>query len=566
VPGQTKRAIIILIAVLVVMTPLALVLINQNTQLSGSAVIPGDEQAVESASSGDSGSSGSSQSESSGDSGQSDTPPDSGAPADSSQPGDTSGQPPAPTSVPPTAVAPTPVPSTPVSPTDIPPTAVPPTDVPPTVAPTAPAETTTEPVAEVTETPPPEAEVTEVPTEEATSEVELTPEATPELEVTAELTPELTPEATEAVSGFEISVACTSSGTSFVVTNLGDDMSTPETYFIDGNESGEVLLSSGGSQTIDAGFGTPSLAVGGVEAQPGEPCTPPPDVSVTVDCTLESGLIFVVTNTGGAMRDPADYTVGDASGTFQLSEGESVEISAGYGSPAFSSGDINIQVDPACEPPAHVEGRVWLDTNGDGLFAEGETGIGGLTVALINADGYAVETLTTDDGHYDFFPVGAGNYTIDLRTDNLPADVEISYDPDGENDAQTGVIVTAGENYTVDFGYQPIGTASITGIVWLETENFGAQDADETGLSGAVVQLINLDGSVVAEMPVEADGSYLFEALGAGDYVVHLVADTLPRPYGITFNNDDQNDLETAVSLTSGQSVSGINFGVVGAF
>ena len=558
---QMKQAIIILIGVFVILTPLALSLVNQNTNLSGAAIVT-DQQS-------DGGDAAAPDDDNS-------QPPDMGAQQDNSD-GDT-----APTTIPPTAAPPTSIPPTAVSPTD-----VPPTDILPTPAPEAslesivPGETTAEPdigetpTAEATEvatTPPESTSEIEV-TPEATSEVEMTPEATSEFEETPEATlePEITPEATDEAIGFEVNAACTAGGVEFTITNLGEDMTSAESYSIDGVEAGSVTLASAESQTVTAGFGSPSLSFSDAQASVETPCVPPPQLSVSMECTLDNGVVFTIANAGGAMQSEQSYSITQdgsevSDGTFQLGEGENTTIQAGFGEPSLAAGDLQAQMNPACNPPAHVEGRIWQDLNNDGLSSDDEPGIAGVIIALTNDDGSTVQTVTTEDGHYDFFPVGEGHYVVQVQADSLPPDIQNMVDPDGENDSAAGVEVAAGEVYSLNFGYLQTGTSSISGIVWLETSNFGALDPGEKGVNGVAVQLLDADGNVLAETGLNADGLYRFDDLIAGNYTVQLVTDTLPQPYGVTFDSDGDHNLETFVALSSGQSIANIDFGIVGTF
>lgn len=62
--------------------------------------------------------------------------------------------------------------------------------------------------------------------------------------------------------------------------------------------------------------------------------------------------------------------------------------------------------------PARVGDLAWLDENGNGLVDEGEPGIPGITVQLLQ-DGEAVyETVTDAYGYYLFTDVYPGAYTL----------------------------------------------------------------------------------------------------------------------------------------------------------
>ena len=62
--------------------------------------------------------------------------------------------------------------------------------------------------------------------------------------------------------------------------------------------------------------------------------------------------------------------------------------------------------------PARVGDLVWLDENGNGLIDEGEPGIPGVTVRLMQDGETAYETVTDAYGYYLFADVYPGEYTL----------------------------------------------------------------------------------------------------------------------------------------------------------
>lgn len=68
--------------------------------------------------------------------------------------------------------------------------------------------------------------------------------------------------------------------------------------------------------------------------------------------------------------------------------------------------------------------------------------------------------------------------------------------------------------------------------IWVDANNDGKQDADESALTGAVVTLLGKDGTAakdadgneVAAITTGADGKYLFSNLPAGEYSVTIKA------------------------------------------
>ncbi len=112
----------------------------------------------------------------------------------------------------------------------------------------------------------------------------------------------------------------------------------------------------------------------------------------------------------------------------------------------------------------NVAGTVWADVDNDGGNDPGETGIGGVTVTLIdpgpdgligNADDMVIDTAVTNpDGSYEFIDVPAGDYVAVIDPSTLPPAALASFDPDGALDSMTPVTVSAGETRgSVDFGY-----------------------------------------------------------------------------------------------------------------
>lgn len=523
---RNRRALILIIAIFALLIPLAVSQFNREVDLSGAALNPNREQ-----------------SETTPEAAPPDAPADGAALAQADDP------------------EPTAVPATEVPPTSAPPTAVPPTNVPPTAVP------------ENTEQPATQPEATAEATEAPITAPEITPEPEVGVEATAELTPEATAEATDEPSALEVSATCTNLGVQFVISNPGEAMAAAAPVLVDAVQVGEIQLLAGETMTVDAGFGVPRLTFLGTDYALQTPCIPPAELSIAAECTLEFGVIFTLTNTGGAMSAEAEYTLsfpegqGDAQTTpFQLDAGEALEIRAGFGLPTFSSGDLLLTLDDTCDPPSTIEGMVWLDTNADGINDPTEVGIPGVVVLLINPEGFVVEAITGEDGRYQFINVTAETYTVQIKAETLPDELALSFDADAGEDALVMLDVAAGEVYTLDFGYAPDGTGVISGIVWLELGDFGTREAGEPGLTDVTVELLDGAGAVIAMTVVDVAGVYRFEDLRAGEYTVRIVAETLPQPHGVTFDMDGSRDTQTTLTLERGQTLENINFGIVGAF
>jgi len=209
--------------------------------------------------------------------------------------------------------------------------------------------------------------------------------------------------------------------------------------------------------------------------------------------------------------------------------------------------------------------RVWYDTDADGTFDSGESGIASVLVNLRNGTTDAlVATDTTDiNGHYLFTGLTqAATYVVEIDATNFASggalenlvstdgavapDTDIDNDDSGidpvsatsavraaavtlaggteptlETDDNDAVTADANENLTVDFGFTGL---SIGNRVWFDSNNNGV-DNTETGISGVTVNLrLASDDSLVKATTTDTDGQYLFSGLDAGSYIVEIAA------------------------------------------
>ncbi len=214
-------------------------------------------------------------------------------------------------------------------------------------------------------------------------------------------------------------------------------------------------------------------------------------------------------------------------------------------------------------PKATLSGKVYLDSNGNGVVDAGETGIAGVGIRLTGKDdlGNDVDiTVQTDaDGLFnlsDLRPSDASGYTL---TETQPAGyrdgretvgtvagtvsgtaTNAAFDASPANNAISGILLGAGqsgEGYL--FGERG---ARLSGFVYVDANGNGGKDAGEIGLAGIPVTLSGqtadgadicaLLGTTACTTLSAADGTYAFEGLPAGLYtlvedqtVVNLIKD-----------------------------------------
>jgi uncharacterized repeat protein (TIGR01451 family) len=256
-------------------------------------------------------------------------------------------------------------------------------------------------------------------------------------------------------------------------------------------------------------------------------------VTVTLRNAANVVIATATSDAGGAysfLNVPAgNYTITEtdlAGYTSTTSNILSITLGAGSTSTGNNFGDI--------PNPGAISGTVWNDVNGNGVINAGESGISGVTISLyrdVNANGVydpGIDTLsaTTTTG-------ATGSYSF---PSNTPASyLVIETDPSGYVSTTSNIvplIVAPGNTKIANFGESstlPSGT--IAGVVFLDANTSGAQNAGEAGVGGVTVTLKDGAGVVVATTTTLANGSFSFAALGVGSYTVSM---TTPAGYVAT--------------------------------
>ncbi|MBP7777604.1 MAG: VCBS repeat-containing protein [Acidobacteria bacterium] len=236
--------------------------------------------------------------------------------------------------------------------------------------------------------------------------------------------------------------------------------------------------------------------------------------------------------------------------------------------------------------PIEVGNRIWDDVDGDGVQDAGEAGLDGVTVQLLAPGGAVLATAVTANGGQYYFSSGAGttvgNAIYDIagltaNTTGFRVRVDTTQgalggrsltignsdgSPNGDSrdsDAtaagtnadvvfNTGAAGATNHTYDIGFTSAPLPTLSLGNLVWFDVNNNGLAEVGEAGIGGVVVRLIAADGvTVLATMPTDANGFYLFSGLLPGTYFVEVVppagaVSSTDIATSATPNNDVDND------------------------
>lgn len=169
-----------------------------------------------------------------------------------------------------------------------------------------------------------------------------------------------------------------------------------------------------------------------------------------------------------------------------------------------------------------LEGKVFLDRNGDGLPEPGEPGIGGIEV--ITDSGQRLET--SPRGTF-ILPASAGDREVRIRLNPLtiPTYYEMT---NGAQKAEIrkGLLTRAGLGLII--------LNSISGAVL----GPDPQDSTRIGLGGVRVLARSANGEIVRESVTADDGVYYLGELKPGDYMIDVDERTLPAGYRLLARPD----------------------------
>ena len=177
-----------------------------------------------------------------------------------------------------------------------------------------------------------------------------------------------------------------------------------------------------------------------------------------------------------------------------------------------------------------IEGRVFIDTDGDGSYDAGDRPVAG---AIVTSD--SAEVSTDASGHFRFPPVGPGRYT--LKVSHLPADAAAA-------DIPLQVDLQPGRTVWFDVPLTPV--AHLSGKLFNDENKNGTLDPGEGGFGQVRITISGPDGT--KETYTEVDGSFSFTGLVPGTYTLSVDDSTLPPRFEFTTDKEITIDVSPATS------------------
>ncbi len=235
--------------------------------------------------------------------------------------------------------------------------------------------------------------------------------------------------------------------------------------------------------------------------------------------------------------------------------------------------------DVGANAPATISGKVWTETDANGILDSGESLTSGVTVNLL-LSGEKVASVVSDSHGYGF-SVAAGTYVVEFK---VPAGDFFTKQDQGTDDTvdsdadrttgRTAAIALTASQIKADISAGLVAGATIGNRVFSDLNANGIQDVSDGtgGVSNVIVQLLNEVGTVVAATTSDSNGNYGFSPLDP--LVKYVVQFTPPAGMAITLKDQGSDDAldsdadqvtgKTAlITLTPGQINNTIDVGLV---
>ena len=224
-----------------------------------------------------------------------------------------------------------------------------------------------------------------------------------------------------------------------------------------------------------------------------------------VKATIPQGYVYTIAGDGeygnlfAPGTDRREYTISDV-----VLENDS-EMTMAIGAITYGS----------------ISGTVYLDDDFSGSRMDAEKMVNNFTVTLTDEKDNTRTAKTNRSGVYTFDDLAPGQYTVSATANSGLAftrtgDGNILRNLSGGAGESEPVALTMGADLTgLDIGM--ITPGHVSGVVFADKNDNGLRDADEGGLLGAVVHLMDETGDV-ATRTIGADGSFLFDAVLPGTY------------------------------------------------
>ncbi len=281
----------------------------------------------------------------------------------------------------------------------------------------------------------------------------------------------------------------------------------------------------------------------------------------TLRVTLEDGYVFTSDGGESAAAHVISHTTDVAAGT--LAMGGAIE---------------NVRI--GALQSASVSGVVWFDDDDDGRRQERYEGLPGVKAVLEMISGKnagrKIETLTDENGAYLFDGVMPGDAKVSFElmdgyafARQIAGARRVSVVPKTDAlIAETAAFAISAGEKRADMDVGAVGVGTVSGRIWEDTAYDGRQDANEPGVGGVQIELVDrVSGVTAVSAYTDENGEYAIGFARKGDYVLRM---TLPEGMifttvgdGVVAGLDVEAGQTNGFVLGMGESMQGMNAGAI---
>ena len=244
-------------------------------------------------------------------------------------------------------------------------------------------------------------------------------------------------------------------------------------------------------------------------------------------------------------------------------------------------GNASVTIVNAPPVPATLGGTVYVDSNGNGTFDAGDSGLANVGVQLFDSQNVAIGSpqLTDGSGHYSFTNLQPGTYAVkeiqpsgffETAVNVGKVDGVTTGNSSGFDTISSIVLASGSTGSGYNFGVQaPVG---LSGIAYVDLNGDNTFNGADTGLANVSVQLFDAQKNPIgAPHQTSSNGSYSFTGLAPGTYTLVETPPTGAFSTGVNVGTVNGTPTGTAsgtdtiqtIALGSGAAGTGYNFALL---
>ena len=222
--------------------------------------------------------------------------------------------------------------------------------------------------------------------------------------------------------------------------------------------------------------------------------------------------------------------------SYHVSSVPQSSVSSGRSEPfMLSMGQSGLNMYIGAMLSGSISGVAYYDSNADAQMDPTETACTDVKVELLSADGTLLDEAEPDeDGSYAFEGLAPGRYRVRFTADDgcgfSGTERTVARGSVQESDEPVSTtrlisVANGGAADSVDAGVVRLG--KLSGVIWEDRSADCMHDADESGMAGVSVSLMNSTArSIIHTTTTDGQGRFAFDRLRPGTYVLRVDAPT----------------------------------------